>query len=358
VNNPPKAGTRVLIEGNYATAEGAIAGGCRAFFGYPITPQSQIPEYMSWRLEQVGGVFVQAESEVASINMVYGAAAAGARVMTTSSSPGISLMQEGLSYILGAELPCVLVNMVRGGPGLGNIAPAQSDYWLSTRGAGHGDGRPIVYAPYSVQELHDMTADAFAVAERYRLPVMIQGDAILATMMEPCLVRIVDAAPLTRDLGWTVGGGLANRERNVVNSLWTNPPVMEAVNTRMAARMAAAAEAELRWEEMGAEEPQLVLCAYGIMARVCETVVEWGAEKGLRLRLLRPKTLVPFPYAPLRALAAKTKHCMAVELSLGQLVDDVRLAAGDRCEVSHFGRAGGPVLTPEDVLAHVEGLCR
>lgn len=355
MSSHPQAGKRVLMEGNYATAEGAIAGGCRAFFGYPITPQSQIPEYMSWRLPEVGGVFVQAESEVASINMVYGAAAAGARVMTTSSSPGISLMQEGLSYILGSELPCVIVNMVRGGPGLGNIAVAQSDYWLSTRGAGHGDGRPIVLAPYSVQELHDMTADAFAVAEEFRLPVMIQGDAILATMMEPCLIRGVSDQPLASNLGWTVGGGLAGRERNIINSLWTDPPVMEAVNLRIADRLQQA-ERLLDWEEIGAEEPDVVLCAYGIMARVCETVVAWGNEQGLRLRLLRPRTLVPFPYAPLRALAARARHCLAVELSLGQLVDDVRLAVGDQCDVSHYGRAGGPVCTPEDVLEYVRHL--
>lgn len=341
---------RVLMEGNHAAAEGAIAGGCRFFFGYPITPQNQIPEYMSWRLPEVGGVFVQAESEVAAINMVYGAAAAGGRVMTSSSSPGISLMQEGLSYIIGAELPCVVINMVRGGPGLGNIGAAQSDYWLAVRGAGHGDGRPLVYAPYSVQELHDLTADAFDVAERYRSPVMILGDAYLGTMLEPCRLRPVADTPVGYEFPWTVGSGLAGRERHIVNSLYTNLPEMEQVNLRIAGRYDEAAQRETRWDEHGADEPDILVCAYGISARICETAVDWAIARGIAARLLRPISLFPFPAAAIATLAQRVSHCIVVELSMGQFVEDVRLAVEGRCPVSLVSRTGGMVFTPEEVL--------
>jgi len=322
----------VLMEGNHATAEGAIAGGCRFFFGYPITPQSQIPEYMSWRLPEVGGTYLQAESEVAAINMVYGAAAAGARVMTTSSSPGISLMSEGLSYMIGCELPCVVVNMVRGGPGLGNIAASQADYWLA--------------------------ADAFAIAERYRNPVMILGDAVLATMLEPCRVRPVGDVPLCRQFDWSMGGGLQGRERHVINSLYSRITDLEALNLRIAERYAEAHRNEIRWEETGCEDPDILLCAYGISARVCETVVERGLEQGLKLRLLRPISLFPFPSAAVAALAERVKHCLVVELSMGQFVEDIRLAVEGRCPVSLLGRAGGVLITPEDVLARVHDIAR
>ncbi len=347
---------RVLMEGNEAAAEGAIAGGCRFFFGYPITPQSQIPEYMSWRLPEVGGVFIQAESEIASINMVYGAAAAGGRVLTSSSSPGISLMQEGLSYLIGSELPCVVINMVRGGPGLGNIGAAQSDYWLATRGAGHGDGRPIVFAPYSVQELHDFTADAFEIAERYRNPVMILGDAYLATMLEPCRRRPVAPAPHGRDFPWTCGSGLAGRDRHIVNSLYVDLEEMERVNLRINARYAEARRNETRWEEYGADDPRIVLCAYGIAARVCETATDWAIARGIPVRLLRPISVFPFPSEPLAKLAATAEQCMVVELSMGQFIDDVRLAIEGRCPVSLLGHSGGVVCTPEEVLAQIIAL--
>lgn len=341
---------RALLEGNHATAEGAIAGGCRFFFGYPITPQSQIPQYMSWRLEELGGVYLQAESEVAAINMVYGAAAAGARVMTTSSSPGISLMAEGISYLIGCELPCVIVNMVRGGPGLGNIAPSQGDYWLATRGGGHGDGRPLVFAPYSVQELYDMTGGAFEIAERYRNPVMILGDAVLATMVEACRVRPVPDAPRAYDHSWTLGSGLAGRERRIVNSLLSDPVDLEKLNLRLEARYAEAAERETRWEEYGADDPDILVCAYGVSARVCETAVDRALEQGIRVRMVRPISLYPFPSAPIAAWAEKVKHCLVVELSMGQFMEDVRLAVEGRCPVSLQNRLGGLLLTPEDVL--------
>ncbi|MCX7599518.1 MAG: 3-methyl-2-oxobutanoate dehydrogenase subunit VorB [Armatimonadetes bacterium] len=342
--------TRKLMSGNEACAEGAIAGGCRFFFGYPITPQNAIPEYMAEHLPEVGGVYVQAESEVAATYMMLGAAAAGTIPMTSSSSPGISLMQEGLSYMLGCELPCVVVNMVRGGPGLGNIAPSQSDYWLATRGAGHGDGRCLTFAPYSVQELHDWSAEAFQVAARYRLPVMILGDAVLAQMMEPVRLRPRGEA-MSLDREWAVGGGLKGRERRIVNSLWVVPEVMEQVNLRMKARFDQAEAEMVRFEEVGDEEPEMLVVAYGSMARVAETAIGWAADEGIRARLLRPISLVPFPYAAIRVWAERVRLVLVLELSLGQMVEDVRLAVEGRCPVEFYGRAGGPLITPEDTLS-------
>ena len=346
---------RILMKGNDACAEGAIAGGCRYFFGYPITPQNQIPEYMALHMPEVGGVFLQAESEVAAINMMLGASAAGAIPMTSSSSPGISLMQEGLSYALGCELPVVVINMVRGGPGLGNIAPSQADYWLATRGCGHGDGRSLTFAPYSVQEIHDWTADAFGIAARYRLPVTVLGDAVLAQMMEPVHLRPRGEA-LTLDREWAVGGGLAGRERRIVNSLWTVPEVMEQVNFRMKARFDQADREMIRFHEVGSDDPEILIVAYGIMARVAETAMQWAAEDGIRVRLFRPISLVPFPYQALRAWAGRVKTVLDLELSLGQLIDDVRLSVEGRCPVEFMGRAGGPTIAPEAVYDELRRL--
>ncbi len=344
---------RVFISGNEATAEGGIAGGCRHFFGYPITPQNKIPEYMAEHLPQIGGVYLQAESEVAAINMVYGAASAGARVMTTSSSPGIALMQEGLSYMLGSELPAVLVNMVRGGPGLGNIAVAQSDYWLATRGAGHGDGRCITLTPYSVQELHDFTAGAFEIADRYRSIVMVLADALLASMMEPVeLIPRREMDPPERD--YAVGPhDPSERERNIINSLWIDFDTMEAVNFRNQERYDRAAEEITDWDEFGSDDPQVLLCAYGISARICESVVMRADEVGVRLRLLRPKTVFPFPIEPIREWSERVDATLVVELSMGQFVEDVRLAVEGRCPVDMIGRAGGNMPGVSDVLAKV-----
>ena len=348
-----EARKRVFISGNEATAEGGIAGGCRHFFGYPITPQNEIPEYMSEHLPPIGGVYLQAESEVAAINMVYGASAAGARVMTSSSSPGIALMQEGLSYMLGSELPAVLVNMVRGGPGLGNIAAAQSDYWLSTRGAGHGDGRCISLTPYSVQELHDFTAGAFEIADRYRSVVVVLADAILATMMEPCEMIPREELPLP-ERDYAVGPhDRAQRERNIVNSLWIDFDTLEAVSLRIEDRYAQAAEEITDWDEFGHDEPQLLLCAYGISARICESAVLRAEEAGVRLRLIRPKTVFPFPTEAIRAWSERVAATLVVELSMGQFVEDVRLAVEGRCPVELLGRSGGNMPTVRDVLAKV-----
>lgn len=349
---------RVLVSGNEATAEGAIAGGCRHFFGYPITPQNQIPEYMSEHLPLIGGVYLQAESEVAAVNMVYGAAAAGARVMTTSSSPGISLMQEGMSYMLGAELPGVFVNMVRGGPGLGNIAAAQSDYWQSTRGAGHGDGRCITLTPYSVQELHDFTARAFEIADRYRNIVMVLADAVLATMMEPCeLIPRRELPPPERD--YAVGPhDRSQRDRNVINSLWIDFDVMEAVNLRIEERYRRAAAEITDWEEYGSDDPQVLLCAYGICARICESAVMRAAETGLRLRLIRPRTVFPFPSEPFRLWSERVSAALVVELSMGQFAEDVQLSVEGRCPVELLGRTGGNMPTVSDVLARAIEVAR
>ena len=339
---------RQLLTGNEAAAEGAIAGGCRYFFGYPITPQNRIPEYMSEHLPEVGGVYLQAESELAAINMVYGAAATGAWAMTSSSSPGISLMQEGLSYMIGAELPCVVVNMVRGGPGLGNIAPAQSDYWLATRGAGHGDGQCLTLAPFSVQEVYDLTGEAFPMAQKYRNPVMILADGILASMREPCRLHERREPPGQKP-PWAVGRGRESRERNIVNSLYIAPPALAAVNQRIADRYAQAAREDTRWEEYGADEPEILVCAYGISARVCQTAVARATAAGAPARLIRPISLFPFPSQVIRAWAERVKKVLVVELSMGQFVEDVRLAVEGACPVELLGRAGGVLITPEEV---------
>jgi 2-oxoglutarate ferredoxin oxidoreductase subunit alpha len=336
------------MDGNRATAEGAIAGGCRHFFGYPITPQSHIPEHMSKRMPEVGGVYLQAESEVAAINMCYGAAATGAKVMTSSSSPGVSLMQEGISYMYGAELPCVIVNMVRGGPGLGNIAAAQSDYWLSTRGGGHGDGQMITWAPWSVQECYDLTCEAFDLALKYRAPVSVLGDGILAQMMEPVVTR----EPLPVEYPkpeWSVGGPRNGRPKRVISSIYIAPEVLEDLNHRLYARYAQAAIEDLRFEEYGAEDPDILVCAYGISARVCQTAVDMVAAQGLKVRMFRPITLFPFPSAQIATWAERVKQVLVVELSMGQFVEDVRLSVEGRCPVQFSGHTGGVLHTPEEV---------
>lgn len=343
---------RKLLSGNEATAEGAIAAGCRYFFGYPITPQNKIPEYMSEHLPEIGGVYIQAESEVAAINMVYGAASTGAWVMTTSSSPGISLMQEGLSYMVGSELPCVVVNMVRGGPGLGNIGPAQSDYWLATRGAGHGDGRCLTFAPFSVQELYDWTGRAFSIAQKYRNPVMILADAVLANMIEPCHLRERREQPDQRP-DWAVGGVREGRARNIINSLYVDLPEEEQVNLRIAQRYEQAAREQMHFVEYGPDEPQILVCAYGITARICQTAVQRATEAGVPTRLIRPISLFPFPAEAIRQWADRVREILVVELSMGQFVEDVRLAVEGRCPVELMSRTGGMMMTPEEVTDRI-----
>jgi len=340
--------TRQLMKGNEAICRAAIDAGCRCFFGYPITPQNQVPECLSDLMPKHGRVFLQAESELAAINMVYGAAATGVRVMTSSSSPGISLKQEGISYIAGAELPAVIVNVQRGGPGLGNIAPSQGDYFQSTRGGGHGDYRTLALAPDSVQEMYDLTRDAFDLAEKYRNPVLIVADAVLGQMMEPVTITR-EPLPLPDPLPWGTRG-TRKGSRTIINSLYIVPEELEAVNQRLAEKYARMSREDLRWEEEGlGEGVDAAFVAYGSAARVCRTAINVLAAQGVHVGLFRPITLYPFPYRPLRELSERMRKLMVVELSLGQMVEDARLAVEGRCPVEFYGRAGGVVPTPEEV---------
>lgn len=339
---------RILMKGNEAIAEAAIRGGCRYFFGYPITPQNEIPEYMARRLPEVGGVFLQAESEIAAINMVYGAAGAGGRVMTSSSSPGISLKQEGISYIAAAELPCVIVNMVRGGPGLGGIQPAQSDYFQATKGGGHGDYHLIVFGPATVQEAVNIMTGAFDLAEKYRNPVMLLGDGVLGQMMEP--VEFPEyTGPVVRDKSW-VTDGAAGRPPRLINTLYLDPEQLERRNYELQAKYDLIKRNEVRFEEYLTEDADLVMVAYGTTARICKTVVDRARQDGLKLGLFRPISLWPFPYEPLKKVGSRVKGLLAVEMSMGQMVEDVRLAAGCVTEVGFYGRAGGMIPTPGAIL--------
>jgi len=353
---PVPRGKRILMRGNEAVAQAALDAGCRAFFGYPITPQNQIPDYFAAHMPEVGGVFLQAESEVAAINMVYGAAAAGARVMTASSSPGISLKQEGISYLAEAELPCVIVNIMRGGSGLGNIAPSQSDYFQAVKGGGHGDYRTLVFASWSVQELYDLTRDAFEIADRYRNPVLILGDALLGQMMEPVVIpeEVVDPAALPRK-PWATDGA-RGRKRNIINSLYIHAPDLERVNLRIQDRYEEAAEREVRYAAEDCDGAEFVLVAYGTAARVATTAIEQARAQGIRIGLFRPISLFPFPAKEIAALAKRVKALLVVELSLGQMVEDVERMAAGACPVRFHGRTGGVVITPAEVLGAIQRL--
>ena len=346
---------QVLMKGNEAIGEGLILAGCRHYFGYPITPQTEIPEYLAKRFPHVGGVFVQAESEVASINMVYGAAAAGKRVMTSSSSPGISLKQEGISTLAAAELPCVIVNIARGGPGVGTIQGSQADYFQSTKGGGHGDYRLLVFAPNSVQELMDFTILAFDKADQYRMPVLILGDGITGQMMEPVtLPDPIDPKSLPQK-PWSCTG-CKDRAPNVVTSLYLQSTRCEAHNKELQAKYAEVSQNEVCWEEIQTEDADVVIVAYGISSRISLTVVQKARSEGIKLGLLRPKTLWPFPTAPIRALAEKGKDFLVVEQSSGQMVEDVRLAVGEKTDVAFYGRMGGILPNPQEILDKVRAM--
>lgn len=345
-------GERILMRGNEAVAIAALDAGCRAFFGYPITPQNQIPEEFSRLMPEAGGVFLQAESELAAISMVYGAAAAGVRTMTASSSPGISLKQEGISYLAESELPCVIVNIMRGGSGLGNIAPAQADYFQATRGGGHGDYRTLVLAAWSVQELYDVTRDAFDLSDRYRTPVVVLGDALLGQMMEPVILPtdVVDPASLP-PRPWATDGA-QGRPRNIINSLYLDPLQLETINARLQARYDEA-QREVRYDSEHLEEADLAVVAYGTPARVAYTAIQEARAEGIAVGLFRPITLYPFPTRALAELAERVRAILVVELSLGQLVEDVRLTVEGKRPVRFFGRSGGVVVTPAEVLAEI-----
>jgi len=345
---------KVLMKGTDAIAEAAVRAGCRCYFGYPITPQNEIPEYMSRRMPEVGGVFLQGESEIASINMVHGASAAGVRVMTTSSSPGISLKQEGLSFLATQELPAVVVNIMRGGPGLGNIAPNQGDYYQATRGGGHGDYRMPVYAPASIQELYDITMDAFDVADRYRTPVLILGDGMMGQMMEPINIhdRTEDELP-PKDY---ILNGAKGRPARVLKSLILNVRGMEEQNWKLKRKYDLIRQELPRHEEFMTEDAKLVVVAYGTAARIAKGAVKRARAGGLEVGLFRPVTLWPFPDAALLKVAKKTKLFLAFEMSTGQMIDDVRLAVGDKVPCEFYGRPGGVVPAPQEIQRIIERL--
>ncbi len=347
---------RILMKGNEALAEGAIRAGCRFFFGYPITPQNEIPEYMSRRMPEVGGTFLQAESEVAAISMVYGAAGAGVRVLTSSSGPGISLKQEGISYLVGSQLPCVIANVVRGGPGLGGIQPAQSDYFQATRGGGHGDYQLVVLAPASVQEMFDLTAEAFEVADAYRNPVMVLADGILGQMMEPILPSRQAVAPEELpDKPWSTKGKRGRAGANLINSLFLDPADLKEHNLLLQEKFARAKAAEVRVETAGVEDAKLVMVAYGTVARIARRAMQLARAKGLKVGLIRPISLWPFPTEALSACLGTADAFLAVEMSHGQMVDDVRLAVCGRAPVYLHG-VTGVVPTAREVLAKIEAV--
>jgi pyruvate/2-oxoacid:ferredoxin oxidoreductase alpha subunit len=340
-----------LFKGNEAVVKAALLGGCRAFYGYPITPASEIAETAALDMPRVGGVFVQAESEVAAINMVYGGAAAGVRAMTASSGPGISLMQEGFSYLAGAELPCVIVDMMRGGPGLGSIGPEQGDYFQIVKGGGHGCYRNLVLAPASVQELVDLTVLAFELADRYRNPVVVLADGSIGQMMEP--VAFPAPIPVPPAPAWAVTGTAASRG-NLVNSLHLDPDVLESHIRELEAKYRTAEASEARWDAWRVDDADVVLVGYGIVARVLRAVVEQARRRGIRAGLFRPITLYPFPSTELHRLAATARRFLVVEMSTGQLVDDVRLAVDGARPVELCSRVGGNIPSAEEVLRLVE----
>src|SRR5690554_4618823 len=342
---------RMLMRGNEALAEAAIRAGCKAFFGYPITPQNEIPGYMAEHLPLRGGVFLQAESEVAAINMVYGAAGAGARVMTSSSSPGISLKQEGISYIAAAELPCVIVNVMRCGPGLGGIHPSQGDYFQAVKGGGHGDYKLIVLAPGSVQEMADLTILAFDLADKWRNPVMILSDGILGQMMEP--VEFSENGTLQQlEKPWATTGAVG-RKPNIVNTLDIIADKAEKNMQALLAKYDRIKAEEARWQEVGTEDADVILVGYGTSGRVARSAMEMARRQGLKVGLFRPITLWPFPEKRLQELAKSERTFLAVEMSAGQMIEDVRLAVNGVSPVYLSNRLGGMVPTPEDVLAKI-----
>lgn len=342
---------RLLMKGNEVIGEAAIKAGCRYFFGYPITPQNEIPEYMSKRLPQVGGVFLQAESEVAAINMVYGAAGAGARVMTSSSSPGISLKQEGISYIAGAELPCVIVNIVRGGPGLGGIQPAQSDYFQAVKGGGHGDYHLIVLAPATVQELADLVMEGFDLADYYRNPVLILGDAVLGQMMEPVEFSYTCNYDLPAK-DWATTGHNGKKQRNIINTLFLEPEDLEGRIDAIYRKYDTIIENEIKVEEYNLEDAEIVLTAYGTTARIVRKVIDEAKDLGVKLGMIRPITLWPFPASTYLKTAKmdNVKAFLSVEMSKGQMVEDVMLSVKSKKPVYFYGRTGGIIPEPDEII--------
>jgi len=342
---------RQLCKGNVAVIKGAVLAGCRAYYGYPITPASEVAEAAALYLPEVGGTFVQAESETASINMVYGAASAGVRVMTASSGPGLSLMQEGISYLAGAELPCVIVDVMRGGPGLGNIAPEQSDYFAMVKGGGHGNYRNIVVAPASVQEMADLTILAFELADIYRNPAVVLTDGFVGQMMEPLELEYGEIFAPPKP--WAVRG-TAETRRNMVTSIFLESDDLEEHQRQMEAKYIRCKQTETRWEEYRTDDAELIVVGYGIVARVLRSAVDEARRQGIKVGLFRPITLWPFPSEELVNAASRAEKILTIELSNGQMVEDVRLALNGRRPVEFYGRVGGNVPAVEELLAKIE----
>lgn len=346
---------KTLMKGNEALAEAALRAGCKCFFGYPITPQTEIAAYLSKRMPKVGGTFLQAESEVAAINMVYGCAGSGIRCMTSSSSPGISLKTEGISYIAGADLPCVIINVQRGGPGLGGIQPSQSDYWQVTHALGHGDFHALVFAPASVQEMADTVTKAFDLADQYRMPAVILADGLLGQMMEP--VAFEDAEIVLSDASekpWAANGHQNKRKHNIINSLFLQPAELEAkIRERFERYERAKAEETIGIAE-DCEDADIVVVAYGSTARLAKSAAEQARKAGIKAGVFRPVTLWPFPVNELNGTCKNAKKVLTVEMSMGQMVDDVRLALNCRLPVEFFGRTGGVIPSPAEICNKIK----
>ena len=345
-----------LMKGNEAFAEAAIRAGADGYFGYPITPQSEVMEYLMAQKthERTGMIVLQAESEVAAINMVYGGAATGKKVLTSSSSPGISLKQEGISYIAGAELPCVILNVVRGGPGLGTIQPSQSDYFQSTKGGGHGDYRLLVLAPSSVQEMADFAGLGFELAFKYRNPVLILSDGAIGQMMEKVELDVqqprLTAEEIKKNTPWATTGKTADRERNIITSLDLDSHKMEDHNHELQKKYKLMEENEVRYEKLNCEDAEYAFIAYGTSARICQKAIELARAEGIKVGLLRPITLFPFPKKPIAAMTDRVKGILVVEMSAGQMIEDVQLSVEGKVKVSHFGRYGGIIPSPVEVV--------
>lgn len=345
---------KVLMKGNEAIAEAAIRAGCRHYFGYPITPQTELAAYMAKRMPKIGGVFLQAESEVSAINMVYGVAGTGYRVMTSSSSPGVSLKQEGISYIAGADLPALIVNVQRGGPGLGGIQPSQSDYFQATKGGGHGDYHLIVLAPASVQEMADLTATAFDLADKYRMPAMILADGTMGQMMEP--VVLPEPTEYDPNKPWAVNGTKGERKHNIINSLYLVPEELEKVNFERFEKYKTIEKNEVMYEEYMMEDADYCVVAFGIAARVAKNAINEARKNGVKVGLIRPITLWPFPTEIINKTADKVKAFISVELSMGQMIEDVKLAEECKKPVYLVNRAGGMIPSPEEIIAKLNEL--
>jgi len=347
-------GGKILMKGNEAIGEAAIRAGCRFYFGYPITPQSELTAYMAKKLLKMKDTaFVQAESEIAAINMVYGAAATGARAMTSSSSPGISLKQEGISYIACAELPCVIVNIQRGGPGLGSIQPGQADYFQATKGGGHGDYHLIVLAPSSVQELVDLTMDAFDLADKYQNPAMILGDGLIGQMMEAVEFKERKKVDLPDKKGWALTGCKGRKKYSIV-PFNLDPYEMEKVNFKIQEKYNKLKEREVRYESVNLDNADLIIVAYGTVARIVKTVIDNAKKEGINIGLIRPITLFPFPESMIAEASERVNKFLVVEMSLGQMVEDVKLAVNGKAEVNFYGRVGGVVPTQSEILTEIK----